>query len=105
MEPFLVTDDLHGNRFACAVIPAVKNLPKGALPKCANNLVAVCKMIIHDDLIITSLIVVAVVVGRVVGGCHLLLALGTNAINRGIVEDLLALVLGQVLRLTAFQDC
>ena len=62
VEPLLVADDLDRDRLASAVIPTVKDLTEGTLPKCIYDLITVCQMIVNDDLIITAVIVVAVVV-------------------------------------------
>ena len=61
-------------------------------------------MVVVDDLVVASLVVVAVVVGRVLESSALLVALGTDVVDRGIVHDLLALVLGEPTRLVALKD-
>ena len=50
-------------------------------------------MVVVDDLVITALVVIPVVVGGIVEGSHLLLASRTNVVDSGELEDLLALVL------------
>ena len=104
METLLVPDDLDRHRLPGAVITAMKHLSEGALTQGVDDLVTVSQVVAVDNLVVSPLVVVAVVVGRVIGCCHLFLAPGANVVYRFVVQDLLALVLGQPARLFALED-
>ena len=62
VEALLVADDFDCNRLAGAVIPAVQHLSKRALPKRVHDFVSIREVIAHDNLIISPIIIIAVVV-------------------------------------------
>ena len=104
MEPLLVSDDLDRNRLAGAVVATVQHLSERSLAQGINDFVAVCQVVVQHYEIVSAFVVVAVVVCRVVGCCHLFLAPGANIVYRFVVQDLLALVLGEVLYLARLED-
>ena len=81
VETLLVPDDLDRYRLARAVVTAVKDLAERALAKRVDDLVAESQVVTVDDLVIPALVVVAVVVRRVIGCCHLFLAACTDEVH------------------------
>ena len=61
-------------------------------------------MIVNDDLIITAVIVVAVVVRGVLQSSRFFLAPSTDVVDGWVLENLFALVFRQILDLGALQD-
>ena len=86
------------------MITTVQDLTKGPLPKTRHDLIPIAQMITMDNLIIASFVVITKVVCGIFGNRHFLFALSSDAINRGIVKNLLAFVIGQILGLAAFQN-
>lgn len=93
VEAFLVADDFDGGRLAGCVVSTLKDLPERTFPKCANDLIPICQVIVLDNQVIATLIVIAVVVSRVSESCGFLLAVSTKAVDRGIVQNLFPLIL------------
>jgi hypothetical protein len=104
VEPLLVSNDLDCDRPSCSMISAAQYLTKGPLPEAARDFVTVTEMVMVDDKIVATVIVIAVVVRWFVRVRRFLLAAGTNAIHRGVIKDLLSLVLRQILSLVALED-
>jgi hypothetical protein len=93
MESFFVADDLDSNRLPCAVISALENLAKRTLAERVNDFIAICKMVPGNHQVVTPLVVVTIVVGRVVPCCWFLFASSTDAVYILIVDDLPTLIL------------
>ena len=104
MEALLVPDDLDGHGFPGAVVTAVEHLPKRTLAQRIYNLVAEGQVVVIDDLVVPALVVVAVVVRVVVRCRHLFVTARPDVVYRLEIEDLLALILGEVARLVALKD-
>lgn len=104
VEPLLVADNLDRYRLSCAVISAMQNLAERTFTKGVNDLVSECEVVVHDNKVVASLVVVAMVVRSVLQSRGLLIAPGANVVDRLVLENLLALVLRQVLNLAAFED-
>ena len=94
VESLFVTDDLDSDRLARAVVPALENLAKRTLTERVNDFVAICKVVPDNHQVVTALVVVTVVVGRVVSCRLLLFAASTDAIHILKVEDLPTLIVG-----------
>ena len=75
------------------MIPATEDLPERTLPKTVKNFITISQLIMIDDKIIASLIIVAVVICRSVWTCRFLVTLSANEIHRWVIQYLLALVL------------
>lgn len=78
------------------MVTAMQHLSKRTLAQRVNDLVTVGKVVVLDDEVIPSLVVVAIIVRRVVPGRHVFLASSTNTVHAWEVEHLLALVVAQV---------
>lgn len=104
VEPLLVSNDLHRDGLPSAVIPTVQDLTERALAQVANDLVSVCQVVTHDDLIVTPLVIIPKVVRGVIRRRPLLPALRSDAVDRRVIQDFLALILGQSLSLRALQN-
>lgn len=104
VEPLFVANDLNRHRFSSAMVTTVQDLTKGPFPKTRYNFIPIGQMVTIDDLVIAPFVVVTKVVGRIFRNCHFLFALGSDAINRRVVENLLAFVIGQILGLAAPQN-
>ena len=61
-------------------------------------------MIAHNDEIVASFVVIAVVVGCIIQCSRLLFTLGADIINGLILENLLALVFREIIDLAAFEN-
>jgi hypothetical protein len=61
-------------------------------------------MIMIDNKVVPTLVIIAKVVSSVLRGGRLLFASCADIVYRRVVENFLAFVLGQVLHLTALQD-
>lgn len=85
------------------MIPTIQYLSERAFTKGIDNFVTVCEMIVIDNEIISALVIIAVIVRRVIKNGRLLFASCPDAIYRGVIEDLFAFIIGEVLDLTALQ--
>jgi len=65
METFLVADDLHSDRLTGTVITTAQDLAEGTFPKCVRDLISERQMVMGNDLVITALIVVTIIVSGV----------------------------------------
>lgn len=99
METLLIANDLDRNRFACLMVSTVQHLTKRALAQGIHDFIAESEMIAIDHLVIATFIIVAKVVDNNLRMCVLLRAPRTDAVNLGIVENLLLLIFGQELSL------
>jgi hypothetical protein len=61
-------------------------------------------MVVINDKIVASVVVISVIVGRVVQHRGLLLASGTNTVYSREIEDFFAFIFGEELILRAFED-
>lgn len=92
VEPFLVSDDLDGDRLTRLVIPSLHDLPERPFTKNRPHLVPVAHVIAFHDQVVATLIIEAVVVSRAVGANR-----SDDLTSRGeedvfVVEYLLAFV-------------
>lgn len=92
MEPFLVPDDLYGDRFPRLVIPALDHLTERALAEDTDDLVPVRQVIVRYDQVVSPLIIVAKVVLRNVCPGSVLVTLDASIVDFGKVENLLTLI-------------
>lgn len=97
MESLLVPNNLYCDRVSCSVVSAAQYLTEGALPETAHDFVAVTKMVMINDKIVATIVVITVVIRRPVRVSKLLLATSPNIIHRRVIKDLSPLVLGQML--------
>ncbi len=104
MEPFLVSDDLNGHRFTSTVISTMQNLTKRSLPERVNHFVPIGQVIVIDDKVVTSIIIIAVVICRIVTSSRLLVTPGPDVVHTRKLKNLFAFVIGEIDCLTAFQD-
>lgn len=72
LEPLFVSDHLDGHHLLVLVIKALQSLPKAAGAKFVEHFPPVREMVLHDDLVVTSIIVVAEVVSLQSGTFDLL---------------------------------
>lgn len=86
------------------MIAAVEYLAEGTFTKRVDDFVSEGQVIMHDDLIISTLVVVAVVISRIVQRSRVLRALATNIVHAWVIQNFLALKLGKVLCLVALED-
>lgn len=104
MEAFLITNDLDGRRLPGCVVSTLKNLPERTFAKRTNNFVPVGQVIVLDNQVIATFVVIAVVVSRVAEGGRFLFAVGPDAVDRWIIQNLFAFVLRQINGLAALQE-
>lgn len=104
METLLIADDLNRDGFACLVISTVQYLTKRTLAQSIHDFIAVSEVITIDHLVIAALVIVTEVIDDNVRMCLLLLTPRTDAIDLGMVENLLLLIVGQELSLGGLQD-
>jgi hypothetical protein len=94
MEALLIADDLDCYRFTSAVIAAMQDLTKGALAERVDDLVPISQVIAIDDEVVSTVVVVPKIVSRVLRRGLVLLAPSPDTVDRRVVDDLLALVVG-----------
>jgi len=104
MEPLLVPNNLYRDGLSSGMISAAQYLAKGTFSEAVYDLVTVTEMIMVDDEIVTAVIVIPVIVRRPVRMGRFLLATSPNVKYGWVIKDLLPLVLGQMLSLTALED-
>lgn len=101
VEPFLVSNDLDRHRFARTMVPTVQYLSERSLSQRVNDLISISQVIVVNDLIIASVVVIPMVICIVAESGHDLFAMGANEVHVLEFKDFLALlVLGQILDLT-----
>lgn len=98
MEPLLVPDDLDCHHVSRLVIAALQNLTERALAEDIDDFVAVLYVIVRDHEIIATLVVVAVVAGRVLLRRRLLLAVRADEVDLAVLADLVAFERRQIPR-------
>jgi hypothetical protein len=104
MEPLPVPDNLDRHKLAGSMIAAAKHLSKRSFAKSADNFIPVGQMVMFDNKIVASIIVIAMIVGGICYSGSLLLTTGSDEIHRRVSLDFLAFVVRQVLRLAAVKD-
>lgn len=62
LELLFISDDLQGNDFFGLVVDALECLPKGALTEEVQDLEPVSNMILQDDAVIASFVIIAEIV-------------------------------------------
>lgn len=92
VESFFVANDLDRDHVSRLVIAALKNLAERAFAEDVDDLVAIVKMIVRDEKVVTPLVIVSVVVCRVLLRRGLLLAVRPNEVDLAVVADLLLFV-------------
>ena len=90
MEPLLVPDDLDRDHVSRLVIAALQNLTERALAEDVDDFVAVLYVIVRDHEIVATLVVVAVIAGRVLLRRRLLLAVRSDEVDFAVLADLVA---------------
>lgn len=71
VEPLLIPDDLDRHKLIGLVVVALEGLPEAALANRLEDLVAVTQVILHDYLIVASVVVEALVVRLLAVSCYL----------------------------------
>jgi hypothetical protein len=94
VEALLVANDLDRNKLACGMIAASEHLAKRAFSEGTNYLITEREVIVIDNQIITTVIVIAIVVCRVVRSRWLLVTALAIEVYFLVVKDFLSLVLG-----------
>ena len=92
VEPLLVADDLDRNRLTSLMVPAIQDLTKRTLAERIHDLITVSKMIVVDNEVVPTVVIVPKVVGREVRMSLFLLTACTDTVHLRIVEALFALV-------------
>jgi len=103
MEALFIPDDLDGDGLSRAMVPTMEDLTKGAFAKSVNDFVSECQMVMVDNLIIASVVVIAIIVRRIVQSRKILLATCTDVIYVLIVKNFLSFIVAQILVLIAFE--
>lgn len=62
LESFLIPDNFNGNHLLLFVIKAFESLAKASAAQLVKHLISVGQLILHNDLIVSSLIIVAKIV-------------------------------------------
>ena len=104
VEALLVANDLDSDRLARAVVATMQNLPKGTFTQRIHDFIPEGQVIMHDDLIVASLVIISVIVRRIIQGRRVLRTVAAEVVHRGVIQDLLALIFRKVLYLIALQD-
>lgn len=86
------------------MIPTMQYLAERPFPQRVDDFVPICEMVVVDNKVVASVIIVAVIVRRIIQHCRLLLASGTNAVDGGEVEDFFPFEFRKVLILGAFKN-
>jgi len=103
MESLLVPNNLYCDRLSCSVISTAQYLTEGTLPKTVQDFVAVTKMVMINDKIVATIVVIAVIIRRFVRVSKFLLATCPDVVHRRVIKDFSPLVLGQMLQLAALK--
>ena len=64
VKPLLVSDDFYGHKLVGFVVVAFQSLTKTTFSKRLKNFVSVAKVVFHDNLVITSIIIETLVVRK-----------------------------------------
>ena len=86
------------------MVATVEYLTERTLTKSIYDFISISKMIMVDNEVIPSIIIIAIVVSRDIRSCGLLLALRANGVDCWIVEDLFTFILRQVTNLTTLEN-
>ena len=78
------------------MVATMENLSERALPKRINDLVSVSQVIMIMNYVVSSIIIIAIIIRRVVTSCGLLVVLVAEKVHRRVIKDLFSLVIGQV---------
>ena len=74
------------------MISTMEHLTKRAFTQRVNNLITISQMIVIDNKIVASFIIIAVIICGTVGIGRFLLASGAYTVYRGIIQNFLALI-------------
>ena len=94
LEPLLVADHLDGHHLLILVVKALQGLPETARAKFIEDLPPVCEVVLHNYLIVASLVVVAIVVA-LESGAFDLLGFQAQEVDFCVVLDFYLLVVGE----------
>ena len=95
MESLLIPDDLDRDRTSRTMISTLQNLTKRPFPQQSDDLVSIREMIVLDNEVISSLVVVAVVVGRFLPRRSLLGGVLADVVDGRVVDDFFAFEVGE----------
>lgn len=88
MEPLLVSDDLDSDRFPRSMISALQYLAKRPFAEEADDLVPISEVVSLDEEVISAIVVVSVVVGRLITRRRFLLGVRANVVNPRVFDNL-----------------
>jgi hypothetical protein len=94
MEAFLIPNNLDSHGFTSSMITTIQDLSEGSFAKRIDDLVTICKVIMMNHLIVSSVVIVPEIVSRIINSSEFLGTPGADTINRGIVQDFLAFIFG-----------
>lgn len=98
VETLLVANNLDRHHFTSFVVSTLKNLAERPLAQNVNHFVAIEDMIVGDEEIVATFVVVAEVVRRIAFARWLLLAVGADKVDLFVVSNFLLLVVCEIAR-------
>lgn len=86
------------------MVATMEDLAERAFAQCVDDLVSISQMIMINDEIIATVIIITVIIGAVIKSGHFFLTLRSDVVDGGEVQHLLFLKLAEVLALCGFQE-
>lgn len=83
MKPLLVANDLYSQYVSCSMVKTLDNLSKRTFSHDLQNLIAICKVILADYPVISSIVIISEIASRLFHISLMLLGLRTNKIHLG----------------------
>ena len=102
LEPLLVANDLDCDDLMQLVVEAFERLTEAARAKLVHNFKAIGQMVLHDDLVVASLVIKAEIVPEQ-RRCLYLFGLEAQKVDLLVVLNLNLLVIGHALVLEELQ--
>lgn len=95
VEALFVPNDLDGHHFARLVVAALQDLTERAFAQHVDDLVPIKDMVVWDNEVVASFVVVAKIVRRLVLSRHILLRSLADEEYFRVLQDLFFFVFGQ----------
>ena len=102
LEALFISNDFNGHNLLQLVIVALQSLPEAARAKLIHNFEAICQMVLHDHLVISSFVIKPKVVAKK-RSCLDLFRFEAEEVNFLIILNFYLFIIGHTLILEELQ--
>ena len=83
----------------------MQHLAERAFTERVHDLIPIRQVVVVDNEVVATLIIIAIIVSRITNSRQLLFAPSTDGIYGRIVKDFLSFIVGKIPQLNAFKNC